>query len=62
MVAFASTRLCPHEPHTTAQVLEFYGFVGGVTKWHYLTAEASFFFVFVLGSYLAIRYIRHQRR
>ena len=59
--------LCIHQavpPRTpcTVQVLEFYGFVGGVSKWHYLAAEASFFFVFVLGSYLAMRYIRHQRR
>ncbi|KAK9826360.1 hypothetical protein WJX81_002047 [Elliptochloris bilobata] len=43
-------------------VLEFYGFVGGVTKWHYLAIEASFFIVFFVGCYLSMRFIQHQRR
>ena len=45
-----------------SQVLEFYGFVGGTSKWHYLAIEATFFFIFFVGCYLSMNYIRHHRR
>lgn len=52
----------PAEDLVAAQVLEFYGFVGGMTKWHYLAVEACFFSVFFLGAYLSLGYIKHHRR
>ena len=44
------------------QVLEFYGLTTGMTKWHYLAVEATFFLAFFLGCYACMANIRHHRR